>query len=107
MIVKRCCVKCGFEYEYESFANSIVFCPHCNNYTHLECEYGYGTVVPCKIYYGSREIGMVSYNENPKQRYRIDSDVFNLHKALEHSYLEALYEARDLIFELINEKNFK
>lgn len=101
MVFKKKCGKCTFEYEYEGFANLITFCPNCNNYDFLECEYGYGPVVPCRIYHGSKVVGMVTYNEDAEKRYRIDSDKFNLHKVLEHSYLEALYEARDMFAELI------
>ena len=27
-----------FEYDYESFANLILFCPNCGNYDFLECD---------------------------------------------------------------------
>lgn len=37
--------------------------------------------------------------------YRVDSDVFNIHKELEHSYLEALCEARDMFVELVTESD--
>ena len=47
---------------------------------------------------------MVTYNEGHEKRYRIDSDIYNLHKVLENSYLEALYEAKDIFFEIINER---
>lgn len=103
MILKKRCDKCGFEYEYEGFANLIVFCPCCNEYDYLSCEYGFGPVVPCRIYHGNKVVGLVSYNGDSQRSYRIDSDVFNLHNVLEHSYLEALYEARDMLSELINE----
>lgn len=101
MVFKKQCGKCTFEYEYEGFANLITFCPNCNNYDFLECEYGYGPVVPCRIYHGNKVVGMVTYNEDSEKRYRIDSDIFNLHKVLEHSYLEALYETRDIFSKLI------
>ncbi|MBQ4536898.1 MAG: hypothetical protein II994_04700 [Lachnospiraceae bacterium] len=103
MSFKKKCGKCTFEYEYEGFANLMTFCPKCNNYDFLECEYGYGPVVPCRICHGSKVIGMVTYSGDSERRYRIDSDIFNLHKVLEHSYLEALYEARDVFSELIKD----
>ena len=81
----------------------IAFCPNCNSYDYLECEYGYGPVVPCKIYHGSREIGMVTYDKMDRMKYRIDSDVFNIHKVLENTYLNALYEAKDMVTDLLQE----
>ena len=99
---QRVCAKCGFEYEHEGFANFITFCPSCNNYDHMECEYGFGPVVPCRIYHGSKIIGLVSYDENYKpNNYRLDSDTFDIHKILEKRYLEALNESIDILSELI------
>ncbi|MBR4084460.1 MAG: hypothetical protein IKK33_09300 [Lachnospiraceae bacterium] len=46
---------------------------------------------------------MVSYKDSSQRGYRLESDVFDLHKELERSYLEALYEAKDMIAELIND----
>ena len=101
MIFKKKCGKCEFEYDYEGFANLITFCPKCNSYDFLECEYGYGPVVPCRIYHGNEVIGMVTYSEDAEKRYRVDSDKFNVHKLLERSYLEALDEAVDIFSELV------
>ena len=104
MMYKKQCEKCGFEYEYEAFANLIVFCPNCNEYDYLSCEYGFGPVVPCRIYHRNKVVGVVTYNDDSERVYRIDSDVFSIHKVLEKRYLEALYEAKDIIYELINER---
>lgn len=103
MVLKKKCAKCSFEYDYESFANLILFCPNCGNYDFLECEYGYGPVVPCRIYYGNKVVGMVTASEGFERRYRVDSDVFDVHRLLQSSYLDALYEAKDIISELIKE----
>ena len=97
MNFKRKCKSCDFEYEYEGFANLMTFCPSCNSYDFLECEYGYGPVVPCRIYHGSKEIGMISYDKENRTKYRIDSDALKLHQVLEKTYLEALHEARDIL----------
>ena len=104
MVFKKKCGKCEIEYEYEGFANLIAFCPNCNSYDFLECEYGYGPVVPCRIYYGNEVIGMVNYSEDSEKRYRVDSDKFNVHQLLDSSYLEALHEAREIFDELINSR---
>ena len=100
---RKCCI-CGFEYKYEGCSNLISFCPNCNKYDFLECEYGYGPVVPCRIYHGSKVVGMVTYNDDYGTSYRIDSDIFNLHKVLENSYLKALYEAKDIFSEILNDR---
>lgn len=103
VVFKRKCRSCGCEYEYEGDANLITFCPGCGSYDHLECEYGYAAVVPCRVYHGSRIIGTVTYSDDPEKRYRVDSDVYGVHKLLEKEYLEALYEARDMFDELIKQ----
>ena len=102
---KRQCNKCSFEYKHEGFANLIVFCPKCNTYDYLECEYGYGPVVHCRICHGNKEVAMITYDKENRNKYRIDSDVFNLHKVLENTYLDALYEAKDIISDLLQERN--
>ena len=91
-MLKRQCEKCGFEYEFEPFANLITFCPSCNKYDYLSCEYGFGPVVPCRIYHGSKVVGLVSYNDVSERVYRLDSDELNMHKVLENTYLKALEE---------------
>lgn len=103
MVFKKKCTKCLFEYEYETFANIIVFCPNCGNYDFMECEYGYGPVVPCRIYRGNKVMGMVTSDEDPERRYQIHSDVFDIHMPLQSSYLDALYEAKEIFSKLINE----
>ena len=60
-------------------------------------DVGCGPVVPCRIYHGSKEIGMISYDKENRTKYRIDSDALKLHQVLEKTYLEALHEARDVL----------
>ena len=104
MVFKKKCGRCEFEYEYEGFVNLITICPNCNSYDFMECEFGYGPVVPCRIYHGNEVIGMVNYSEGSEKRYRVDSDKYNIHKLLDCSYLEALFEAKDILLELIDGK---
>lgn len=96
MIYTKECGHCGAEYTYEGFANLISFCPICKKYDFLECEYGYGPVVPCIVYLGREVIGMITYDYTNELRYRYDSDYFSIHKVLDKKYLEALEEVRDL-----------
>ena len=100
---KRQCRHCGEKYEYEGAANLITFCPYCLKYDFLECEYGYGPVVPCKIYLGGEAVAEVSYHisDSSVNKYRLDSDKYNIHRVLEKDYLGALQEARDIISEKI------
>ncbi|MDF2589982.1 MAG: hypothetical protein K0S41_3823 [Anaerocolumna sp.] len=101
MIFHRKCKSCNGEYEYEGYANLIVFCPNCYKFDYLECEYGYGPVVPCRIYLGNEEIAMVTYHNGGETKYQYDSTKFCLHKDLKNDYLEALYEARDITAQLL------
>ena len=106
-MLKKQCEKCGFEYEYEGFANLMVFCPRCNEFDYLSCEYGFGPVVPCRIYHGKNVVGMVSYNDASERVYRIDSETYNIHEVLQRKYLEALYEAKDIISEFVKNDKFE
>lgn len=55
MKFNRKCNSCGQVYEYDGCANLIIFCPRCKKYDYLECEYGYGPVVPSIIKLGNEE----------------------------------------------------
>lgn len=96
MNITRKCRHCGTEYQYESFANVITFCPNCHKRDQLQCEYGYGPVVPCRIYLGEKIIGTVTYDDRAHTRYRFDAPKYNIHRVLEHTYMEALEEACDI-----------
>lgn len=96
MNITRKCRRCGTEYQYESFANVITFCPNCHKRDQLQCEYGYGPVVPCMIYLGEEVIGTVTYDDRAHTRYRFDAPKYNIHRVLEHTYMEALEEACDI-----------
>ena len=97
MNFKRKCKSCNSEYQYEGYANLITFCPNCHKHDFLECEYGYGPVVPCRIYLGSEVIGMVTYFNDGRGPYQLKSKKYHLHVILRQSYLEALLEAKDII----------
>ena len=94
---QRQCRHCSEKYEYEGFVNLIIFCPHCHEYDYLECEYGYGPVVPCRICLGNDKMGMGTYYESDNRLYQLTSEKFNLDEILGNTYLKALYEARDII----------
>ena len=89
------CRECRQAIQYTPCANFIVFCPHCLQYTFLECEYGYGSVVPCYIYMGEKEIGIITQKED--YRYYLQTLYFDEIIKLEQSYLEALKEAIALV----------
>ncbi|MBO4998582.1 MAG: hypothetical protein J6D02_11335 [Lachnospira sp.] len=92
------CRFCGEQFEHQRAANFIVFCPNCKKRTYLECEYGFGPIVPCSIFVGVMKVGEITYADTRLQ-YRLDSDVFQIHRVLHHGYknLEAYEEAIGII----------
>ena len=88
------CKECNYEISYTQFANFIIFCPNCLKQSYLECEYGYGPVVPCHILLGEKEIGIIT-----KRGYTYILQTLYSDKIieLEKEYLEALKEAADII----------
>ena len=88
------CKKCNHEIIYTPCANYIVFCPNCLKYSFLECEYGYGPVVPCYIFLGEKEIGTVTQRG---YRYTLQTQYSDEIIELEKQYLEALEEAIKII----------
>lgn len=50
-------------------------------------------------------VGMVSYNDESERLYRLDSETYNIHEVLKHSYLEALYEAKDIVSEFVRRED--
>lgn len=101
MVLYKKCSSCAGAYEYEGFANLIAFCPHCHSCDLFLCDYGFGPVVPCRIYLGNEVIATVSYYGKNERRYQYDSDKYDIHKILEHTYLEALVEAQNLTAKLL------
>ncbi len=97
MTQKCVCQKCNTDLEYELSANFIVFCPHCCSYVYLECEYGYGPVVPCNILLGTEIIAEVKYDTYNQNQYILQSEHFDIDIILQHKYLEALVEAKDIV----------
>ncbi|MDD4849910.1 MAG: hypothetical protein PHO10_04330 [Gemmiger sp.] len=100
MLKSKTCKHCKKEYEYQGGVNLIVFCPHCKTFDYLECEFGYGPVVPCTVSVGSKEIGVITCQNSAQpggqNEYRYDCDTYHFHGVLKHQYLEALHEARDI-----------
>ena len=43
------CQKCYCEFESVVGNNSLYICPKCNDYACCECNYGFGSITPCKI----------------------------------------------------------
>jgi hypothetical protein len=66
----------------------------------LECEYGYGPVTPCIILLGDEIIGTINVGDRNIYYLGYQSQKIMLKK----TYLEALYEAVDLIENLISNK---
>jgi hypothetical protein len=83
---------------YKPCANIIIFCPECYQEAHLESEYGYGPVTPCKIYLGETEVGLVT---EVNGRYYLKTQSAGDGIRLEKQYLEALEEASSMIRDVL------
>lgn len=95
------CKNCSHEIPYTPVANFIIFCPKCMKYTYLECEYGYGPVVPCNIYLGEKEIGIVT--EDGRIYYLQMQDAEEKLR-LKNVYLKALEEAIEIVESSLGEQ---
>lgn len=97
------CVKCGQAFEIGFPANLIMICPQCKG-IRIECEYGFGPIVPCEIYAGSKEIAKINYADPRGLRYRIDSDELGIHMELQKGYanLEVYEEASAIVIQAID-----
>lgn len=93
------CPECGQRYESKVSANIILYCPKCLNRNELSCEYGYGSVTPCYIYCGSELIGRIT----DPSAYYLCSEKFGLNLKLKKTYLEALYEADEIISHILRD----
>ena len=91
-----------------NLCNPYVYCcPRtCRQYL-LECEYGYGPVVPCFICLGTDVIGTVTYNRRSNSEYRFDSDKYQVHTVLKNRSLKALEEAKDIVTEILSDESIK
>jgi hypothetical protein len=88
------CKECNHEISYTQSANFIVFCPQCLKQSYLECEYGYGPVVPCNIFLGEKEIAIVN---KKGYKYILQTQYSDEIIELEKEYLEALEEASEIV----------
>lgn len=91
------CIYCGEKLSVEISANFKVICPHCKRSIYLECEYGYGPVTPCQIYWGRKIVGIV---ESEKASYYLNMDSKNI--PLSRLYLETISEADEIVKEYLN-----
>ncbi|MDL2235683.1 GNAT family N-acetyltransferase [Christensenellaceae bacterium OttesenSCG-928-L17] len=95
------CKECGCRIDYTPHANFILFCPACRQHAYLECEYGYGPVVPCRIFLGEEEIGLVTKEE----AHHCLQTIYHSEKTkLTSTYLEALEEAIAIVTDLLKQE---
>ena len=66
---------------------------------HLECEYGYGPVTPCHIYYREQTVGTVT--ADPSRVYWLGSPLLAAPKQLDGKGLAALEQAAELAGALV------
>lgn len=65
----------------------------------MECEYGYGPVTPCNLYYRDKVVGSIC--TDAENNYILNSSLFPEKVYLKSRYLNALYEAVDIVQKLI------
>lgn len=89
------CKHCGWQQPYRpAGANFILLCPICRAVLHLECEYGYGPVTPCRIYYRGQAMGIVT--ADGQRGYWLESPLLDAPRRLEGKSLAALEQAAEL-----------
>lgn len=94
------CKNCGCSIPYKALdVNFIVFCPACKEMMFLECEYGYGPVTPCSLYYRDKVVANVDTDE--KHTYILKSSLLSETLYLKSRYLDALHEAFDIVKKLL------
>lgn len=90
------CQYCGAKTSVERSANFSVLCPHCKRTIGGECEYGYGPVTPCRMYYGKEIVGMLDHTDCPyNDQYYVEIKGKKI--PLKNAYLKAIYEAEDVV----------
>ena len=102
MIGHRWCRHCGKDYSYEGYSvNIMTFCPHCLRFDHLECEYGYGHIVPCQILLGEQPIGVIYISDG---HYHLESLYLDINIVLKDTGIKALEEAEKIVSQALQEK---
>ena len=93
------CQYCGNTFAHNTAANMILYCPNCLRHMTTECEYGFGSIVPCIIYLGENEIARIIL----KDKYVLASDSFGFEHELAGGYenLTAYSEAQMFIEPII------
>ncbi len=89
------CEKCGCTLPYQSHANFIIICPNCFEEMFLECEYGFGPVVPCVILVGTHPVATVV--EDQHYNYFLRWHPCEKPTALKERYYDALLEAARIV----------
>lgn len=89
------CKHCGWQQPYRPRgANFILLCPDCRAVLELECEYGYGPVTPCPIYWREQEVGRVV--TRPGQTYWLEAPALPAPRRLAGRSLAALEEGAEI-----------
>ena len=94
------CQKCHCEFDSGIRNNSLYICPKCNGYAGCECNYGFGSITPCRIYVGDKTVGKIVRSGKD---YKIVSLKLRLNRRLRSGYkdLEVYKEAAEIIKEII------
>ena len=92
------CQNCHCEFDSVIGNNSLYICPRCNEYAGCECNYGFGSITPCKIMVGDKAVGKIIKSG---KGYKIVSLRLRLNRKLEKGYkdLEVYKEAAGIVKE--------
>lgn len=99
----RKCHKCGKEYSYKESANIVVFCPHCKHSDYVCCDFGFGSVTPCYIDIGDKNLGTILTEDTQDGMvYKLVSEEYGIDQILKSRYMEAIGEAGMIISDKIS-----
>ena len=94
------CNNCKYTYSAPTTANDIYICPKCHKYVGCLCEYGFGSITPCCIFVGEKEVAKIEAAKTEETiSYYLQSDILGIKQILSKGYsnLEVYKEAVEII----------
>lgn len=97
MLQEKQCKYCDTKFQYKTYGNFSVRCPHCYRLLEHVSDYGFGPVTPFYISIGSEVVGIVKSNRND---YCLDFQGREVE--LKETYLNAVHEAEEYVVEKLH-----